>query len=49
MYLWAHGKQEVWLVLSQSDFPRVFFEGDCSVEDKLQGERDNIANMFPNV
>lgn len=36
MYLWAHGKLNVWLDLSQSDLPRVFFEGDCSVEDELQ-------------
>lgn len=39
MYIWAHGKQEVRLDLSQSDLPRVFFEGDCPVEDELQWKK----------
>lgn len=36
MFLWAHGKQEMWFNRSQSDLPRILFERDCSVEDELQ-------------
>lgn len=35
MFIRAYGEQEVWLH-SPSDLSRVFFEGDCSVEDELQ-------------
>ena len=46
MYLWAHGKQEMRLDLSQSDLPGVFFQGDCSVEDELQEERLQLDLCF---
>lgn len=43
MHLWS---RKSGLISSQSDLPRVFFQGNCSVEDELQWKKEKGFSSY---